>query len=275
MFDLNSDKEKSFRDIVHECFDKNTHINEAETLHWNQLSRKERVDFLKDARLPSSFSRDDWRDLDYRAKEMLGKMINKNTAGEFALKETIEIYDNVDAKTVALYNKAKAKAIKVAADAKAPASGDAAPAPDEEKKKKKDSDDSTEEQVTTYKGKKPKKADKTLEISGNSKKDLEESNNMDNEKSNERSNVNPFGAQDKLAADMVDILKGIRMDNATKAIPEEFGTLAKSVVEKQKNSTNDLNTDIMDTLKTTNKIYNNAEVNSFKKIVNNELGKEE
>lgn len=271
MFDLNSDKEKSFRDIVHECFDKNTHINEAETLHWNQLSRKERVDFLKDARLPSSFSRDDWRDLDYRAKEMLGKMINKTTSGEFALKETIEIYDDVDAKTVALYNKAKAKAIKVAADAKAPASGDAAPAPDEEKKKKKDSDDSTEEQVTTYKGKKPKKADKTLEIVGNSKNDLEESNNMEQPK---RTNVNPFGEQDKLTQEMPDILASIRSVTNNQITPDEFTSLAKDVAETHKTSQNNLRADIMDKLRTTNKIYSNAEIHKFQGMVSKELESE-
>ena len=179
MFDLNSDTEKSFRDVVRECFDKTTHpINEAETLHWSQLKRKERESLLSDVGLPKSFAKESWKELDGRAKERLGKYISKSTEKEFALKENIEIYDDVDAKTVALYNKAKAKAVKVAADAKAPPAA-AAPAPDEEKKKKKD-DETNEEEVTTYTGKKPKKAKKTLVLPFNGKDAIEESNDIGN-----------------------------------------------------------------------------------------------
>ena len=126
------------------------------------------------------------------------------------------------------------------------------------------------QEVTTYKGKKPKKANKTLELPGNGKEAIEESNNMDNE----RTNVNPFGAQDKLAADMTDILKNIRMQDAQNAVPTEFDSLAKSVAETHRASTNDLNTDIMDTLKTANKVYSNSEVDAFKGMVNRELGKD-
>jgi hypothetical protein len=62
-------------------------INEAETLSWKSLNSNERKDLLKDVRLPSSFSKDSWKDLDYRAKEILGKYINKTTQGEFRIDE--------------------------------------------------------------------------------------------------------------------------------------------------------------------------------------------
>ena len=270
MFDLSKDKPtKRLREIISECYEDSLPLYEAETLHWNELSRKERVDLLKDARLPSSYARDDWGILDFRAKEKLGKMINKTTAGEFALRETIEIFDDIDAKTIALYNKAKAKAIKVAADAKAPAAP-AAPAPDEEKKKKKkdSEDESTEEQVDTYKGKKPKKASKTLEIAGNSKSNLEESNNMEQPN---RKNVNPFGDQDKLTQEMPDILASIRAVTDNQKTPDEFSTLAKNVAETHKTSDNNLRVDIMDSLKKTNKIYTNAEIHKFQGMVSKEL----
>ena len=273
MFDLESNKpSKSFEEIIKECFPEGDpegrfEVLEAETIHWNKLRDNERTEMLKDVGLPSRFARDEWRDLDHRAKERLGKMINKTTKGEFALREKIEMYDSVDSKTVALYNKAKAKAIKVAADAKAPAEKEAG---DEEEKKKKEPEVATEQEVTTYKGKEPKKkAKKTLELPGNSASELEESN-----MENERSNVNPFGAQDKLAADMTDILKNIRMQDAQNAVPTEFDSLARDVAEKHRASTNDLNTDIMDTLRGSNKIYSNSEVDAFKGMVNRELGKE-
>jgi hypothetical protein len=292
MFDLNSDKpKKSFRDIVHECFDETTHpINEAETLHWNQLKRKERIDYLQIVGLPSSFSRDDWNTLDFRAKERLGKMINKTTQGEYALKESIEIFDDVDAKTIALYNKAKAKAIKVAADAKAPA----APAAETQKEecpsgqkmvdgKCKDapSDETNEEEspvapdadgattkVTTYTGKKPKKANKTLILPYNGKDAIEESNNMEEPK---RTNVNPFGDQDKLTKDMPDILASIRAVTTNQATPDEFASLAKDVAETHRKSDKNLRTDIMDSLKATKKIYTNAEIHKFQGMVSKEL----
>ena len=165
MFDFDSNKPaKAFHEIIKECFPEGDRtgrfeVVEAETLHWNKLRDSERKEMLKDVGLPSSFARDDWKNLDHRAKERLGKMINKTTKGEFALRENIEMYDSVDSKTVALYNKAKAKAIKVAADAKAPAEKEAG---DEEEKKKKEPEVATEQEVTTYKGKKPKKAKKTL-----------------------------------------------------------------------------------------------------------------
>ena len=271
MFDFDSNKSsKSFEEIIKECFPEGDRegrfeVQEAETIHWNKLRDDERKEMLKDVGLPSRFAKDKWRDLDHRAKERLGKMINKTTKGEFALREKIEMYDSVDSKTVALYNKAKAKAIKVAADAKAPAEKEAG----DEEEKKKEPEVATEQEVTTYKGKKPKKAKKTLELPGNQASELEESN-MDNE----RTNVNPFGAQDKLAADMTDILKNIRMQDAQNAVPTEFDSLARDVAEKHRGSTNDLNTDIMDTLKTSNKVYSNSEVDAFKGMVNRELGKE-
>jgi len=291
MFDLNSDKEKSFRDVVHECFDKTTHpINEAETLHWNQLKRKERESLLSDVGLPKSFAKESWKELDGRAKERLGKYISKSTEKEFALKENIEIYDDVDAKTVALYNKAKAKAIKVAADAKAPA----APAAETQKEecpsgqkmvdgKCKDapSDKTNEEEspvapdadgattkVTTYTGKKPKKANKTLVLPYNGKDAIEESNDMEEPK---RTNVNPFGNQDKLTKDMPDILASIRGVTNNQATPDEFASLAKDVAETHKKSDNNIRTDIMDSLKATKKIYTNAEIHEFQGMVSKEL----
>ena len=272
MFDLDSNKPaKAFHEIIKECFPEGDRtgrfeVVEAETLHWNKLRDSERKEMLKDVGLPSSFARDDWKNLDHRAKERLGKMINKTTKGEFALREKIEMYDDVDAKTVALYNKAKAKAVKTAADAKAAEGGDSG---GDEEKKKKEPEVATEQEADTYRGKKPKKAKKTLELPGNSASELEESN-----MENERSNVNPFGSQDKLAADMVDILKGIRMQDVQNTTPAEFDSLAKDVAEKHRGSTNDLNTDIMDTLKTSNKVYSNSEVDAFKGMVNRELGKE-
>lgn len=270
MFDLDGiQPKKTFAQIVKECYadslELTYEIKESETLSWNGLKTDERKDLLKDVGLPSSFSKDEWTDLDYRAKERLGKMINKTTKGEYALKETIEIHDDVDSKTVAMYNKAKAKAVAAAADAKAPAGE----APGEEKKKKKEPVVATEQEVDTYKGKKPKKAKKTLIQPGNGQETIEESKNMDNE----RQNVNPFTAEDKLANDMTDILKDIRMADAKDAVPTEFDSLAKVVAEKHKASTNDLNSDIMDTLRTSKKVYNNAEVNAFKGLVNRELGK--
>ena len=267
MFDLNSDTEKSFRDVVRECFDKTTHpINEAETLHWSQLKRKERESLLSDVGLPKSFAKESWKELDGRAKERLGKYISKSTEKEFALKENIEIYDDVDAKTVALYNKAKAKAVKVAADAKAPPAA-AAPAPDEEKKKKKD-DETNEEEVTTYTGKKPKKAKKTLVLPFNGKDAIEESNDMEQPK---RTNVNPFGEQDKLTQEMPDILASIRSVTQNEKTPDEFASLAKDVAETHKTSQNNLRADIMDKLRKTNKLYTNAEIHKFQGMVSKEL----
>lgn len=275
MFDFSTSKSrKSFQEIIKECFPKGDRsgrfeMQESETISWNTLRRDEKKSLLKDAGLPASFAKDNWKNLDFRAKEKIGKMISKTTQGEYALRENIEMYDDVDSKTVALYNKAKAKAMKAAADAKAPPEKEAGDE-EEKKKKKKEPEVETEEDVDTYKGKEPKKAKKTLGLPGNGKEAIEESNNMDNE----RTNVNPFGSQDKLAADMTDILKNIRMQDVQAATPTEFNSLAKDVAEKHRSSTNDLNTDIMDTLKTSNKIYSNDEVSAFKGMVNKELGSE-
>ncbi|MBC8442801.1 MAG: hypothetical protein H8D80_01285, partial [Proteobacteria bacterium] len=62
---------------------------EAETLSWKSLNSNERKDLLKDVGLPSSFAKESWKELDFRAKERLGKMINKTTKGEFRLDEKI------------------------------------------------------------------------------------------------------------------------------------------------------------------------------------------
>jgi hypothetical protein len=292
MFNLDSDNpKKSFHEIVNECYpDGSEHINEAETLHWNKLKRKEKEGLLNDVGFPKSFAKEDWKELDFRAKEKLGKYISKSTEKEYALKETAtELFDSLDAKTIALYNKAKEKAVKLGADAKsADSAGGEAP---EEKKEEcpsgqkmvdgKCADETNEEspvapdadgateKVTTYKGKKPKKAIKTLFQPGNGKDSIQENNNMEN--GNRRSGVNPFGEQDKLATDMTDILKDIRANDVVTRTPAEFETLAKDVAETHKTSDNNLRTDIMDTLRGTKKLYSNKEINNFEKLVQNEL----
>ena len=72
--------------------DNNINLSEAETLRWGSLSASERKELLKDVRLPSSFAKDSWKDLDFRAKEKLGKYINKTTMGEFRLDEGSDTY---------------------------------------------------------------------------------------------------------------------------------------------------------------------------------------
>ena len=72
--------------------DNNINLSEAETLRWGSLSTSERKELLKDVRLPSSFAKDSWKDLDFRAKEKLGKYINKTTMGEFRLDEGNDTY---------------------------------------------------------------------------------------------------------------------------------------------------------------------------------------
>jgi len=61
-------------------------LDEAESIHWNKMKKDERVSLLKDSGLPSSFAKDDWKGLDHRAKERMGKYVNKSTKGEYALR---------------------------------------------------------------------------------------------------------------------------------------------------------------------------------------------
>tara|TARA_B100001059_G_scaffold226104_1_gene254080 strand:+ start:393 stop:893 length:501 start_codon:yes stop_codon:yes gene_type:complete len=61
-------------------------LDEAESLHWNTMKKDERTSILKDTGLPSSFAKDDWKNLDHRAKERMGKYISKSTKGEYALR---------------------------------------------------------------------------------------------------------------------------------------------------------------------------------------------
>ena len=91
---------------------------------------------------------------------------------------------------------------------------------------------------------------------------------MENDK---RTNVNPFGAQDKLSASMPDILKGIRANDAVSQVPQEFSQLAKDIAEKQQTSQNPLRIDIMDSLKASKKVYSNDAVNHLEKMVKNEM----
>ena len=70
---------------------KTDNLHEAETLSWKSLNPRERKDLLKDAGLPSSFARDTWKELDFRAKERIGKMIHKTTQGEFRMDESVEV----------------------------------------------------------------------------------------------------------------------------------------------------------------------------------------
>tara|TARA_Y100001938_G_scaffold135437_1_gene197119 strand:- start:4744 stop:7002 length:2259 start_codon:yes stop_codon:yes gene_type:complete len=72
--------------------DNNINLSEAETLRWGSLSTSERKELLRDVRLPSSFAKDSWKDLDFRAKEKLGKYISKTTMGEFRLDEGHDTY---------------------------------------------------------------------------------------------------------------------------------------------------------------------------------------
>ena len=65
-------------------------LREAESIHWNKLSKPERIELLKTSGFPSRFAREKWKQLDFRAKERMGKMINKTTQGEFALKEGVK-----------------------------------------------------------------------------------------------------------------------------------------------------------------------------------------
>tara|TARA_Y100001972_G_scaffold15379_1_gene16195 strand:- start:1994 stop:3118 length:1125 start_codon:yes stop_codon:yes gene_type:complete len=61
-----------------------------ETLHWEKMGDGEKQELVKGAGLPKRMSKDTWRQLDRRAKEKLGKYINKTTGGEFNLKEGSE-----------------------------------------------------------------------------------------------------------------------------------------------------------------------------------------
>ena len=62
-------------------------ISEAETIHWNKMKSHEKKELLRSVRLPSTFARDKWQNLDFRAKEMMGKFINQTTSGEYKLAE--------------------------------------------------------------------------------------------------------------------------------------------------------------------------------------------
>jgi len=68
---------------------KTEQLHEAETLSWKSLNSNERKDLLKNAGLPASFAKESWKELDFRAKERLGKMINKTTGGEFRMDESL------------------------------------------------------------------------------------------------------------------------------------------------------------------------------------------
>lgn len=62
-------------------------ISEAETIHWNKMKSHEKKELLKGVRLPSTLARDKWKNLDFRAKEMMGKFISQTTSGEYRLAE--------------------------------------------------------------------------------------------------------------------------------------------------------------------------------------------
>ncbi len=61
-----------------------------ETLHWEKMGDDEKQEIVKGAGLPKRMSNDAWKELDRRAKEKLGKYINKTTGGEFNLKENVD-----------------------------------------------------------------------------------------------------------------------------------------------------------------------------------------
>ena len=78
--------------------DNNLNIIESETLSWGSMDTSERKELLKDIRLPSSFAKNSWKDLDFRVKEKLGKHINKTTMGEFRLDERLAYSFEPDAR---------------------------------------------------------------------------------------------------------------------------------------------------------------------------------
>jgi len=64
-------------------------LDEAESLHWNELSVKERQDLLKNAGMSTIFSSNKrWTQLDGQIKKRLKNMIRKTTQGEYELVES-------------------------------------------------------------------------------------------------------------------------------------------------------------------------------------------
>ena len=74
------------RTVLRTAYNESVELDEAESIHWNKMKKDERVSLLKDSGLPSSFAKDDWKGLDHRAKERMGKYVNKSTKGEYALR---------------------------------------------------------------------------------------------------------------------------------------------------------------------------------------------
>ena len=79
-------KQKKELALIKKELGESVELDEAESIHWNKMKKDERVSLLKDSGLPSSFARDDWKGLDHRAKERMGKYVNKSTKGEYALR---------------------------------------------------------------------------------------------------------------------------------------------------------------------------------------------
>ena len=79
---------KTMVDFAWKQVKKESTINEAETLHWDELDKDEREDFLKHAKLHKKLMTKDWRELDSRTQKSLKDMITKTTEGEFALEES-------------------------------------------------------------------------------------------------------------------------------------------------------------------------------------------
>jgi hypothetical protein len=64
-------------------------LNEAESLHWDELSIPERKDYLKHAGIKGlSMSGKKWNQLDRQVQKKLVQMIRKTTHGEYALVES-------------------------------------------------------------------------------------------------------------------------------------------------------------------------------------------
>jgi hypothetical protein len=62
-------------------------ISEAEIMRWSKMDKSDRQSILRATGLPRSFSNDNWKSLDNRVRERLGRFINKSTEGEFKLAE--------------------------------------------------------------------------------------------------------------------------------------------------------------------------------------------
>ena len=79
-------KQKKELALIKKELGESVELDEAESIHWNKMKKDERVSLLKDSGLPSSFAKDNWKGLDHRAKERMGKYVNKSTKGEYALR---------------------------------------------------------------------------------------------------------------------------------------------------------------------------------------------